>query len=156
MPNKVLFCADHMLGRLCKWLRFMGFDVLYPRNELGDNEIMKLCSKEGRILLTRDNELYSRTPGSILILSVSIEEQVLQVLRSFTPDPSLYFTKCPECNNELKEASGLELRDKLPPKIEASGEKVWKCDNCGKVYWQGTHYDRIREQLKKYEEECQE
>ena len=50
------FVADCMLGRLAKWLRILGFDVLYfPKAE--DPALVEIARREGRVLLTRDTGL---------------------------------------------------------------------------------------------------
>ncbi len=148
MPEK--FCADHMLGKLCKWLRFMGFDVTYPGSEATDSEILEECEREGRIILTRDHELYSRSANSILIESVSLPEQLRQVTNQFSPDRSLYFSRCPECNNILRSASSKETMEDVPLHVREQGKEIWMCDRCGKKYWHGSHYDRILTTLMEY------
>ncbi len=54
------FIADCMLGRLAKWLRILGFDVLYfPKAE--DRDLLEISRREGRVLLTRDTGLIEKT-----------------------------------------------------------------------------------------------
>ena len=48
------FAADTMLGRLARWMRLLGFDVLYPETA-DDKELLKFADE--RIILTRDKEL---------------------------------------------------------------------------------------------------
>ncbi|PJB21075.1 MAG: hypothetical protein CO114_07255, partial [Euryarchaeota archaeon CG_4_9_14_3_um_filter_38_12] len=48
------FVADIMLGRLARWMRLLGFDVLYPDTS-DDKELLKFADE--RIILTRDKEL---------------------------------------------------------------------------------------------------
>src|SRR5947199_7957588 len=51
------FVADVMLGRLAKWLRIAGFDVLYS-NRFADDELVSLSLRERRILLSRDTRAF--------------------------------------------------------------------------------------------------
>ena len=53
------FLADAMLGKLTRWLRMLGQDVEYS-TKLSDDELLASAKAEGRILLTRDFELYQR------------------------------------------------------------------------------------------------
>ncbi len=53
------FLADAMLGKLTRWLRMLGQDVVYSA-EFDDSELLALAKKEERILLTKDFELYKR------------------------------------------------------------------------------------------------
>ncbi|MCI4369560.1 MAG: Mut7-C RNAse domain-containing protein, partial [Thermoplasmata archaeon] len=78
--------ADEMLGRLARYLRFLGGDVRYAR-DVSDDEILRLAQDDGRTLLTRDRQLAARTPGSLLIRSHEISEQLLEIRRAF-PDLS--------------------------------------------------------------------
>lgn len=143
------FFADHMLKRLSRWLRFMGYDVEYPRKDVSDNEILKICGREGRILLTRDQELYGRYARSILIRSEDFRDQVVQVAGLFPPDRKMYFTRCPECNSDLTISHDISG---LPEGVMSSVTEIWVCMDCGKKYWKGSHYDRILEQIREIEE----
>ena len=74
-------CADVMLGRLAKWLRILGFDVLYS-NDASDEELLQTCKAEDRILLTRDTELARRADKSIEVVFVNgdhIKEQFASI-----------------------------------------------------------------------------
>ena len=53
------FIADVMVGRLARWLRVLGFDVVYS-SQYDDDEIIRLANAEGRIILTRDTRLAAR------------------------------------------------------------------------------------------------
>lgn len=145
------FLADHMLRRLSKWLRMMGFDVGYPDKQMSDNQIIERCESENLILLTRDHELYGRFPRSILIVSEDFKDQVLEFIAHYPPDASSYFTRCPECNSLLSEAGDPENIEGVPDSVKKAQKKVWVCNQCGKVYWQGSHYDRIVSQIRKFE-----
>ena len=54
------FVADGMLGSLSRWLRMMGHDVEYSAS-FDDDKLLALAKEEGRVLLTRDLELYKRS-----------------------------------------------------------------------------------------------
>ena len=53
------FLADGMLGKLTRWLRMLGQNVKYSV-QLSDEELLEAAKVEGRVLLTRDFELYKR------------------------------------------------------------------------------------------------
>ncbi|AKA48208.1 hypothetical protein IX51_02815 [uncultured archaeon] len=142
-----------MLRRLGKWLRMMGFDVEYPEKGISDSEIIESCKKESRILLTRDQELYARFPRSILIRSEDFKDQVLQFIEQFPPDEQKYFTRCTECNGILGKSGKPGPVAGVPDSVKSSGKDIWVCSKCGKVYWHGSHYYRILQQIRKFEEE---
>ena len=56
------FLADGMLGKLARWLRMLGHDVIYLV-EFDDSELLELAKKEERVLLTKDLDLYKRAIG---------------------------------------------------------------------------------------------
>jgi uncharacterized protein len=55
-------------------------------------------------------------------------------------------TKCPECGSDLKETPKSDVADEVPKASLKLYDRFWKCtnQNCGKVYWVGSHWDRIR------------
>ena len=57
------FLADGMLGKLARWLRMLGQDVIYSV-QFSDNELLELAKAECRVLLTKDLELYKRAIGT--------------------------------------------------------------------------------------------
>lgn len=140
-----------MLKRLSKWLRIMGYDVEYPGKEIDDTEIIARCENEGRILLTRDHELYARFTRSILVQSEDFKEQAIQIVSSFPPDRGQYFSRCPECNGLLRTLENVEEVPGIPESVRAAGKEVWMCRKCGKTYWKGSHYERIVRQIEKFE-----
>ena len=140
-----LLC-DHMLGTLAKWLRFMGYDTAYP-GPLDDTELLALAKEEGRVLLTRDKELASRSTTAFRVRSDDLEEQIREVashLQLKVVDP---LSRCSLCNAVLVAASREEVGDLVPGGVLARHETFWRCPSCGKVYWQGSHWDKMVERL---------
>lgn len=142
---KPIFIVDVMLGNLCRWLRMLGYDTIFPKS-LDDIDILNKAIDEHRILITSDKELYERAQGvvrAIFVRGRKTDEQLrtvattLRLAFSFPPKTLL----CPLCNGSLSET---EERNK-----ECSGkEKVWKCESCGKLYWEGSHWRKIKETVR--------
>lgn len=140
------FVADVMLGSLSRWLRLFGFDTLY-RNDFTDRELIKISLQENRIVLTRDNALArSRLLKKVLLIqSENIKEQIKEVL-SIIPislDLLSLRPRCPVCNGEIESITKEQLKGQLPDYIVFSNQEFMICKSCGKIYWQGTHKDRI-------------
>src|SRR5215469_12680252 len=77
-----VFIADVMVGKLARWLRVLGLDVLYS-NKYQDDEIIRISNVEGRLILTRDVRLARRVPNqSLIIESGHYKEQIQQVVHS--------------------------------------------------------------------------
>lgn len=146
---KLLF--DAMLKRTAKWCRIFGIDSLYYP-EKSDSELMKIASSGNRVLVTCDMELAERCMFSsipvVLIKEKRLEDRISDI--ACMTGAELTFpekTRCPSCNGnlltkkpgEIKEISEGRITDNL---IERQ-EFFWVCDNCGKIYWKGSHWKNI-------------
>ena len=142
------FIADNMLGKLAKWLRFSGYDTLYPKN-LDDRELIDLSHKEDRFLLTRDKEL-TKIKGfqGLYIESENLDNQLVQVISHYSLTLNeRKFTICPECNNSLSGIDKHQVQVQVPVGVFDRQSEFWKCNNCGQVYWHGSHFDKIQKKL---------
>lgn len=138
----VKFLCDHMLGTLSKWLRFLGYDVAYP-DPLEDSALIGAVEREERVLLTRDRELAGRVSGSLYVTSDDLDEQLLQVSRTFDLQPQALLTRCSVCNTTLREVPKADVRDKVPEGVFERQDEFWHCDGCGRYYWHGSHWDHM-------------
>ena len=148
MPeDAVRFIADNMVGRLAKWLRILGYDTEYsPRWD--DNELARRSRAEGRVLLTRDGELAQRQGlRSLLIESDAVEEQLAQVVTHCALSLDRSFSRCPVCNTTLDEAARHEAFGRVPPYVFATQKRFRLCPTCNQFFWQGTHWQRMRERI---------
>jgi len=142
------FMCDRMLGSLCKWLRFLGFDTLYPP-DVNDIMIDQLALNKSRILLTRDRSFLknARSP-KLLIRSLQRDEQIREVDREFnilsiSIERKLVLSRCSVCNQSLDEVTKDEINGKVPPGVYEHQHSYWFCPECEKYYWPGTHYMEI-------------
>lgn len=145
----VTFIADCMLGKLAKWLRILGFDVLYF-SKIEDNELVRIAVRDGRVLLTRDTKLAgrARTVRTLFILSEKWEDQVRQVLDVFSlRDEAAPHSRCIACNIALKPLSRERARNLVAPFVLERGREFALCPGCGRVYWQGTHLEDMKERI---------
>ena len=143
-----LLC-DHMLGTLAKWLRFMGYDTAYP-GPLDDNALIVAAREDGRILLTRDKELAARCPGAVRVQSDILEEQIREVasvldLRLLDP-----LSRCSVCNGVLAPVSREAVEGIVPAAVRLRHQEFWQCPSCRRVYWQGSHWDKMVAQLNRF------
>jgi uncharacterized protein len=142
--------ADEMLGRLARYLRFFGHDVEYLRS-VDDPAITRRALAEHRTLLTRDRALARKTPGSVLLHSSEIGEQLREV-RKARPEAryELAFDRCPGCNTRLSPWSP-DPHKPWPPELPRErvehGLAVVECPGCGRHYWEGSHAAEIRRKV---------
>jgi len=148
------FLVDGMLGALARWLRILGQDVRYDASTK-DNKLLRIAHEENMVLLTRDDELYRRAIArkipTALVLGETEEERVAQIASTFGVDLDVNMaeTRCPECGSGLKETPKSDVADAVPQASLRLYDRFWKCtkQNCGKVYWVGSHWNRIRQTL---------
>lgn len=156
-PGETRLLCDEHLWKLCRRLRLLGFDTAYDK-KWDDSQLAAISAKEDRVLLTRDRGLLMRKAVSqgICIRSTDAEEQVREVLdRLRLKNRCRPFSLCLLCGGGLKEiARGDEDFEKIKPKIPEkvlSRCKVYHvCLTCGQVYWQGSHYKKLVEKVRKY------
>jgi hypothetical protein len=136
------FIADAMLGRLARWLRFLGYDVLYCR-DIEDREIVRTARQTGRILLTRDRDIVRDfSVHHLLIRSEHLKEQLAEVLREYPPGNRS--SRCMRCNGQLEEVREKEeLVNEVPEHLFHSVDSFQRCQACGSIYWKGSHYSRM-------------
>jgi len=140
----VRFLADRMVGRLAKWLRMLGYDTAYP--DADDGALVRLAQREGRILLTRDTRLCRRRDlgPHLFIESDHVLEQLRQVLTTFRLDPrAAVGPRCAHCNGPLEPVGRAEAAGAVPAFVLASHAAFGRCRGCGRLYWPGTHWERI-------------
>ena len=143
------FLADEMLGTLARWLRMMGYDTGYGRGLL-DRELLELAIAEDRVLLTRDRQLAERAGSrALLITSVVLDEQLEQVVSAFDLRADRPMTRCTVCNAELEAACADIVAGRVPDRVLELRDEFFVCPRCGKVYWKGTHWDRIERTMER-------
>ncbi len=139
------FIADAMLGRLARWLRIMGFDTAYEEH-ITDAELVRRSLQEQRTVLTRDRALPEewRVASVFVLASETGMGQLREVALAFdlAADVTL-FTRCSVCNTRLEPASADSVRGAVPERIFATHEVFRRCPGCSRVYWRGTHTDRM-------------
>ncbi|HVP91038.1 MAG TPA: Mut7-C RNAse domain-containing protein [Terriglobales bacterium] len=144
------FVADCMLGRLAKWLKILGFDVLYL-SKAEDRDLVELARREGRVLLTRDTGLIEKTrkrKNRLFIASDNWEDQFVQVLDEFGLwDEVRPNSRCIECNRPLKPLSRERARNLVTPYVLEHASSFALCPDCGRVFWQGTHYGDMERKI---------
>jgi uncharacterized protein with PIN domain len=130
--------------------------VLYS-NEFEDGEIARLADAEGRIILTRDTGLVERRLARdrvCLIESTQWEAQLRQVAQLFALDLHVNpWARCTVCNGQLASVSKEAVAEMVPPHTFRTQEAFVQCQNCHRVYWRGTHWERMQQVLHRVAQE---
>jgi uncharacterized protein with PIN domain len=143
-----------MLGRLAKWLRLLGYDTVYSPS-LDDADLARLSLAEDRLLLTRDTQLAQRRRlRSLLIKSDHLAEQLAQVRQELCLAPSSgVLSRCLRCNTSLDSIDRADARETVPPHVWRTHECFSRCPSCGRIYWPGTHWERMHRMAQRIQEE---
>lgn len=143
------FVVDCMLGKAAKWLKILGFDVLFF-SKAEDDDLLAVARRDGRTLLTRDRALVARAKGvtCLLIESEVWEDQIRQVLGRFDLFAAARpFSRCVECNAAIKPLSRENAANLVAPFVLEQGRDFALCPVCGRVFWQGTHYEDMESRV---------
>jgi uncharacterized protein with PIN domain len=150
-PGPARFFADAQLGRLARHLRLLGFDTLYER-DIGDAALVRRAADEARIVLSRDRDLLIRRGveyGCHLRVDDPCEQLDRVLARYVLAQEAKPFTRCMECNGELHEVPKSEVTAELEAHTWQCFDAFWRCAGCGRVYWRGSHYERLRARVEK-------
>jgi uncharacterized protein with PIN domain len=143
------FILDVNLGKLAKHMRLLGFDCLY-RNDYRDADVVDLAVKEQRIVLTRDRRLLyiKHISHGYWVRAVNVKSQVDEVLRRFDLYGSIRpFARCLVCNGVLAPVAKADILDRLEPKTRLYYEVFLRCNDCQRIYWEGSHMAGMRQHL---------
>jgi len=143
------FIVDVNLGKLAKRLRLLGFDSLY-RNDYRDAEVANIAENQQRIVLTRDRRLLfaKRITQGYWVRAVTVEHQVEEVIRRFDLyDVIQPFARCLMCNGVLVPVAKADVLEQLQPKTKLYYDDFYRCDDCRRIYWQGSHIDDMRQRF---------
>ena len=152
---EISFIADSNVGKLARWLRIMGYDALFF-NHIEDSDLVKIALKEKRVVLTRDTHIQERrvvTSGQVRVIltrSENPKHQLRQVIDELQLDWRLrQFTRCLECNDSLEPRTKEEVKELVPPYVFRTQAQYMQCPSCRRVYWRGTHWQRMKEGLER-------
>ena len=105
-----------MLGRLARWLRFLGCDTLYYSG-ISDSSLIRIAREQDRVVLTRDTRLIKikGLKNYLLITSNDSFQQLLEVIDSLKIRQFTLLSRCVKCNGELmKIIDKVEIKDSVP------------------------------------------
>ena len=148
------FLVDEMLQRLGSWLRAAGYDTVIARDGRDDYALLRQAIDEDRLLVTRDRELarHRRAPGRVILLESDKLDDGIRELGEKLDIDWLHrpFQRCLVCNTELVPA-GAEARARIPERARQQADAALYCPKCRKVYWEGSHVDRMRRRLEEWQ-----
>ena len=152
------FFVDAMLGNIAKKLRLIGYDTKYS-SDIDDDSLIDSAKKEGRIIISKDNELVNKAVNSnvkSIFLQKSSEDDQLFEIASKTNIKKLVIdgdsARCPKCNFFTIPIQKNSIRNEIPEGVLEFNNKFWKCERCNQIYWEGTHIKNLKKLICKINE----
>ena len=140
------FIADAQLGRLARYLRFAGFDTLHADAQT-DAALVEQAQRDGRIVLTRDRALlmHRALQPACHVRDDEPLRQLAELAHRLRLDMNAArAARCMLCNTPLDGVDKAEVQAQLPARTAACFDVFWRCPDCRRVYWRGSHWRRLR------------
>jgi len=144
------FLVDAMLGNIAKKLRLLGYDSEYFSN-INDDELILKAKKENRIVITKDESLSHRIKKKKLpMIQITKNEemdQLVQIYKNLELTKSVIIgtrTRCTICNGQLDSIDKDQITTKVPDGVLEQTDHFWKCSECDRIYWEGSHIKNLQ------------
>ncbi|WP_461834136.1 Mut7-C RNAse domain-containing protein [Desulfothermus sp.] len=145
------FLVDANVGKLARFLRMLGYDCFFDWS-IPDDEIAEIAFSEKRIVLSKDIQLLKRKKilwGKFIQANFPID-QLKEVVNFFGLDfNNRAFTRCLVCNKRLVPVDKDAIIHRLEPKTKKYYNEFSICPVCKRIYWQGSHVEKMKDLLKK-------
>jgi len=145
------FHCDAALGGVARWLRAAGYDAAWWPG-IDDDDLLRKVLTGSAIMLTTDRPLVHRAivargvvPALLVPITLKRHEQFRYVMDRLEL-PRLR-PRCMSCGGRLQAVAKDAVRRRIPPKTYPWCDDYFLCQRCGKLFWEGTHWTRIRPRL---------
>ena len=137
------FICDSTLGKLTKYLRMLGLDTVLVRNPDALTTYKDLADLP--LLFTKKEGPIAYHP-IIRIKTDRVDEQIREIENVIGPyvNSELFMTRCLECNTILQHTDKEDIETRIPEYIYHHHEQFKICPSCRRVYWEGTHTERMK------------
>lgn len=144
-----LLC-DEMLHGLARWLRAAGHDTALAERGGDDAALLRRAAAEQRRLLTRDRRLAARADAGAAVFvpeAGSLDSVAFELRERLALDwLAAPFTRCLVDNTPLIPAAPEDAL-RVPAASRPLAAQLHRCPRCGRVYWPGSHFRRMRARL---------
>jgi hypothetical protein len=146
-----VFLCDASLGGLARWLRAAGYEA--EVSALAADALVRAAQAGGRVLLTTDARLWDRRlirDGVVEALWLPSGLEVVRQLGMVRRDLKLALRDplCMACGGRLDAVAKADVAGRIPPRTARWKDDYFVCGTCGRLLWQGTHWQRIESRLR--------
>ena len=139
-----------MLGSLARKLRAVGFDTYYFKSGL-DSELLAQAAGDGRVILSADRALVAtarrRGLPAVLVTGRSDAVRLKRVVEG-SKEIGVQLMRgdslCSVCNGALRPLGRRRVEGRAPASVVVRHRVFYECASCGKVYWKGRHWKKLR------------
>ncbi len=139
-----MIVLDAMLGKLSRYLRMLGYDIIIIDSSVQDEEIIKKHHDD--LILTRDKDLARKIKNSIYVVNDNPAAQLKEVIDKLPSPENEKFSICTECGSKLAKVTDIS---NLPPFVPREAGDIYFCERCEKYYWNGSHIRNFKKSLEK-------
>jgi uncharacterized protein len=149
------FHCDAALCGVARWLRAIGYDARFWPG-IADADLVRKLIGASAILLTTDSRLMQHgaiAHGAVaaLLVPITLDKHGQFDYTVSKLELPLRGTRCMACGGELDRVDKESVPDRIPPRTYPWLDEYFVCRRCGKLLWEGTHWQRIRERLARLE-----
>ena len=142
-PSDIAFMIDHMMLKLGKYVRIIGYDAAWDTT-LRTHELIDQANSEGRIFLTRNRHIPDQYPEPKEWLCIQSDNPVIQlseVVSAYGLDQKSYvFSRCIRCNVVLEDIKRKhDVEHRVHPNVFKRHNHFYTCPSCHTVFWKGSH-----------------
>jgi len=142
---------DHMVIRLGKYLRIIGYDADWDMS-IRTHDLIQRANATGRIFVTRNTHLTEQYPTvrqSIILSETNPALQFKMIVEKFSLDTQTQlFSRCIHCNVKLSEVMDKrEVEDRVHPNVYQRQARFFRCPHCSTIFWHGSHVTNICRKL---------
>ena len=148
--SSIKFLVDTNVAKLARNLRMAGIDAAAVTTA-GILDIARQANDEERIILTRNRELLKVRTVCFgqLLRSENPLQQMVEVIQRYDLQNSFRpFSLCLCCNGVLIPIEKEQILDRLKPLTKKYYTDFEQCGSCGKIYWCGSHHEKMAEMLR--------
>jgi len=145
------FVCDAGLGGLARWLRGAGHEAHW-NPDLDAPAVIREAQRLGATLITTDSLMMERgvlrdgwVPSVFVPSSITCEDQLVVVMAEL--DLPLREARCMHCGGALNQVEKAAVANRIPPRTALWLDEYFVCAACGKLFWRGTHWQRINRHL---------
>ncbi|MBN2370471.1 MAG: hypothetical protein JXO72_08285 [Vicinamibacteria bacterium] len=152
------FVGDGSLGGLCRWLRAAGYDAEWKPGGAAVDAAPPISGGESPILITTNSRFLDRPDmrsSAVRVLWVPSNlrriEQAAWIMRELSL--TIRRPRCMVCGGEIVFVEKNSVAARIPPRTARWKDAYQLCRACGRLYWEGTHWEKIRAQLDRIQNE---